>query len=196
MIFDRNLLIIDGPSAVGKTTVVDLLLTNRNPSFVIAKRVTTREKRNTGEDELSYDYVSKADFDNMIKRNELVEYHNYLFGMSYGLPKENILTLLEQGKNVIGMINLGNIKAVRKVFPNCFGVFIKASPHTIEKRLRMRNLHNDKQIKERLKNAQKASMYEEWYDLVITNEDISPEETVARISNAFLTYQKIGAHGK
>ena len=196
MISDRKLLIIDGPSAVGKSTVVNLLLNNQEPQFVVAKRVTTRKKRNSSEDNYSYDFISKTEFENMIVKEDFVEYNHYLFGMSYGLPKKNVLELLSEGKNVIGLINLGNIEAVRKTFPNCFGVLIKASLTTIEDRLKMRNIHNNEEIKERLENAKKSVDLEKYYDLVITNEKISPEETVAKISAAFLAHQNKMENGR
>lgn len=196
MISDKKLLIIDGPSAVGKSTIVNLLLKNESPEFVIAKRVTTREKRDSPEDDLSYDFVSKAEFENMIKNNRFVEYHHYLFGMSYGLPIENVIKLLNQGCNVIGIINLGNIEMVRKIFPNCFGVFIKTSLSTIKNRLAYRNIHSIDEINERLENASKSAEFEKYYDLVIFNDGISPEKAVSIISDAFLAHQNIKKNGR
>src|SRR5215210_6351306 len=102
-----NLLIIDGPSAVGKSTVVNTLLEMEPDRFAIAKRVTTRAKRNTSEDNHSYEFVSHEAFEEMVNNEELVEYKNYLFGMSYGLPRKNVLDCFQRNKNALAIINLG-----------------------------------------------------------------------------------------
>ena len=86
MIDGRKLLILDGPSASGKSTILDLLLTSVAPSFTVAQRITTRPKRKGDEDDPAYIFSDMASFEQMIEDGLLLEYKHYLFGMSYGLP--------------------------------------------------------------------------------------------------------------
>jgi len=168
----KNLLIIDGPSAVGKTTIVNLLLENTN-DFEVSKRVTTRQRRESEEDFLSYDFIDLDSFNSLVEKDLLIEYKHYLFGMSYGLPKKNVIDCIERNKHAIGIINLGNLSMVKKTFPNAFGVFLDTSIETIKKRLESRGIHTKEQIEERLLNAQKGFAFKKDYDLVIKNEGIS-----------------------
>lgn len=181
----KNLLIIDGPSAVGKTTIVNLLLQNDDASFEVAKRVTTRKKRESEEDIHSYDFIDLAKFNQMIVNKELVEYKHYLFGMSYGLPRQNVLDCFTRNKHAIGIINLGNLNMVKKTFPNAFGIFLDTSIETIKRRLEARKIHTEEQINERLENARKGFTYKIDYDLVIKNEDRPAQEVVNEILTSF-----------
>ena len=191
MIDGRKLLILDGPSASGKSTILDLLLTSTVPSFTIAQRITTRPKRKGDEDDPAYIFSDMPSFEQMIEEGVLLEYKHYLFGMSYGLPLQSVSTLLQEGKNVIGMINLGNANMVKEKIPDCFSVLITASLDTIEQRLRSRNLHTEEQIQERLGNASKVKEYEHYYDLVLINENRPPESVANTIIERFLLHQNI-----
>jgi guanylate kinase len=186
----KNLLIIDGPSAVGKSTIVNYILDNKNEDFEIARRVTTRNKRKSNEDDQTYDFIDQNSFKEMIDKNELVEYKDYLFGMSYGLPEKNVLKCFEHGNHAVGIINLGNIKMVKKKFPAAFGVFINTSLETIKRRLEERTIHSAEQINERLENARAANKVLGDYDLVIINENKTVEETVKEILHGFSEHNK------
>jgi guanylate kinase len=180
----KNLLIIDGPSAVGKTTIVNLLLEKAH-DFEVAKRVTTRAKRQSEEDLLSYDFTDLDTFNQMIANGELVEFKHYLFGMSYGLPKKNVLDCLGRDKHTIGIINLGNMSMVKQTFPQAFGVFLDTSLETIKRRLEMRGIHTKEQIEERLMNAEKGFAFKKDYDLVIKNEGRPAAQVVDEILKNF-----------
>lgn len=190
MIDGRKLLILDGPSASGKSTILDLLLTRTSPSFTVAQRITTRPKRKGDEDDPAYLFSDMASFEQMIEQGLLLEYKHYLFGMSYGLPLQSVSALLEEGKDVIGMINLGNAKMVKEKIPDCFSVLITASLSTIEQRLRNRHIHTEEQIEERLGNARRVREYEHYYELVLRNENRPPEEVANTIIERFLRHQK------
>jgi guanylate kinase len=189
MIDGRKLLILDGPSASGKSTILELLLNSTAASFTVAQRITTRPKRKGDEDDPAYQFSDMASFEQMIEEGLLLEYKHYLFGMSYGLPVQSVSALLQEGKNVIGMINLGNANMVKEKIPDCFSVLITASLRTIEQRLRSRNLHTEEQIAERLGNASKVSAYEHYYDLVLVNENRTPEAVANTIIERFLMHQ-------
>ena len=187
---DKNILIIDGPSAVGKSTILSGLLDIPGNCFAVAKRVTTRQPRNADEDTLSYDFISPEIFRKMVQSDMLIEYKDYLFEMSYGLPVQNVIAPLSQKQDVIGMINLGNIKMVKQKFPNCFSVFITASLDTIRERLEKRLSHTESQIEERLFNAANAQKFIQDYDLVILNDNKDVESSVSNIHSAFQQHKR------
>lgn len=184
------LLIIDGPSAVGKSTILEALLEQKEIPLEVARRVTTRAKR--ANDDETYIFISHEDYHKMIECNELLEHHCYLFGMCYGLPKQIVEEQLEAGNNIIGMINLGNFPKVKAQVPNSFGVFIHASIDTIRERLESRGSHNIEQIEERLGNARRGLEYQKAYDVIVTNENRSVEDTVQEILSEFKKF--IAAH--
>jgi guanylate kinase len=180
------LLIIDGPSAVGKSTILEALLEQQDMPLEVARRVTTRAKRDN--DDETYIFISHEEYDRMVECGELLEHHCYLFGMCYGLPKQIVEDNLAEGKNIIGMINLGNFPKVKAQIPNSFGVFIHASIDTIRERLESRGSHNVEQIEERLGNARKGLEYQKTYDVIVTNENRSVESTVQEILSQFKNF--------
>ncbi|MEL7019981.1 MAG: hypothetical protein AAGK47_00100 [Bacteroidota bacterium] len=177
------LLIIDGASAVGKTTITNALLAQEAFPLAISRRVTTRARR--ANDDPNYDFINHDQFDQLVTSGALLEHHNYLFGMSYGLPKADVMQQLQAGKYLLGMINLGNFATVQAQVPNSFGVFLNASIPTIQRRLEARKSHTAEQIEERLGNAQRAKQYMADYNLVIKNEDRSVDSVTSEIISSF-----------
>jgi guanylate kinase len=185
------LIVIDGPSAVGKSTIFRALLAQTKVRFELAKRTTTREKRPHEDDEDIYDFISHDEFQRMVRQNEFVEHKCYKFGMCYGLPKKNVLEPLSRGINLIAMINLGNIQMVRGVVPRTFGVFLTASLETVRKRLLDRGTHPPEQIEERLGNAAGSVKFKQFYDLVLLNENRPVESVVTEITEQFIIFRRI-----
>ncbi len=182
------LVVIDGPSAVGKSTIFRRLLAQSEPKFYLAKRFTTRERRPHEDDEDIYDFISHEEFQRMVAQDDFVENKCYKFGMCYGLPKKNVTGQLSRGMNMLAMINLGNIQMVRRVVPRTFGVFLSASLETIRRRLRERGTHPMEQIEERLGNAADSAKFTPFYDLVIVNEGRTIDEVVNEIREQFLLF--------
>ena len=181
-----GLLIIDGPSAVGKSTIVNALLSYEDFPIEVAPRVTTRQRR--PEDDDTYIFIGMDEYERMVANNELLEYHCYLFGMCYGLPRASTQSRLDDGKLVLGMINLGNFPYVRAQIKNSFGVFLNASLDTIRYRLESRQVHTPEQIDERLGNARRGQSFISEYDLMIMNENRSVDSVVDEIVREFRTF--------
>ncbi|MGH7801148.1 MAG: guanylate kinase [Thermodesulfobacteriota bacterium] len=182
------LLIIDGPSAVGKSTIVKALKAQTRIHFDIVKRVTTRPNRETEDDCDIYEFITHDEFNRMVDEDAFIEYKCYKFGMCYGLPKKEVQKKLEGRNNLIAMINLGNIHKVKSVVQNCYGIFINAPLETIKHRLESRGTHTKAQIEERLGNASKSLKYFPNYDLVVLNENLQVEEVVDEIIENFLNF--------
>ncbi len=179
------LVVIDGPSAVGKSTIFRALLAQNDVRFGVAKRYTTRAPRPREDDEDIYEFIAQAEYDRLAAAQEFIEYKCYKFGMCYALPKKNVLPRLAAGENLLAMINLGNIGMVRTVVPSAYGVFLSTSLETVRKRLEARGTHTPEQIEERLGNAADSLRFLPQYDLVVRNEDRSIESVVAEIMEHF-----------
>ena len=94
-----KLLVISGLSAAGKGTIAKELI-DRHDDFVLSISATTREKRGNEIDGKDYFFVTKDEFEDMIKNGELIEYACYVNNF-YGTPKKYVEDELKSGKNVI-----------------------------------------------------------------------------------------------
>jgi guanylate kinase len=184
------LVVIDGPSAVGKSTIVRALLAQTGIPLALAKRVTTRERRAAEDDEDIYEYVSHEEFRSTAASGGFIEHKCYKFGMCYGLPKENVIGRLTAGENLLSMINLGNIRMVKSVIPDAYGVFLSASLTTVRERLMRRGTHTPEQIEERLGNAADSLKFAPYYDLVTDSEKTPVEGVVAEILRGFDLFRR------
>jgi len=182
------LLVIDGPSAVGKSTIVRGLLDLPDVHFDIIKRYTTRLRRESDNDDDLYTFVLHPEFRRLVGEGFFLEQKCYKFGMCYGLPAKETEQSLGQGNHALAMINLGHIDAVKSTLHNAFGVFVSASLDTIRSRLLARKTHTAGQIEERLGNAADSIRFKPLYDLVVVNENRRVEEVVEEIKQRFLSH--------
>lgn len=145
----------------------------------LVPRLTTRAKRSHDE-EREYDFVSLKEFEAMKERGAFVEYREYEFGMSYGLPRDAIDRTLAAGQSPVVVVNLGRAHHVRAEYPNAFGIFVTVPIEVLKDRLRARAQHSEEQIEERVRNATAEQIDRGLYDLVLVN--TSPlEESVMKI---------------
>lgn len=168
---ENIVVLIDGASASGKSTMKNALLKNKNLNFEYVKRYTTRSHRADDDVNDDYIFVSKSYFDDLEKSNSLVEFRHFDFGMSYGIGRKEIQKVIDSGKNALGLMNLGNVKNVKRNFPEAICVLIDVPMHQIEQRLYARNSHTEAQVIERVHNAQEAQRISHHYDIVIDNSD-------------------------
>lgn len=130
----KPVIIISGPSGVGKSTVIHHFIA-LHPEFGLARSVTTREKRN---DDDCYLYVDESTFDSMELAGEFLETDRYL-GVSYGTPRQELDRIYEENKIPILDITysgMKNLKANKEL--DAKTVFLWAPPHVLLKRIRER----------------------------------------------------------
>lgn len=166
-----TLFLLDGPSCSGKTTIVHQLVSDPEVGCELVPRHSTRRPRSDQPSESEYLFVSTEEFAHMAGSGQFLEYRDFLFGMSYGLSWRLILDTLANGRNVLGIINLGNGRYVKRLFPEAVTIMITAPVPTIRRRLVDRGLNTPDQIEERLQNAITAGAYAPYYDHVIVNDD-------------------------
>ncbi len=169
--FPGTLFLLDGPSCSGKTTIVHQLTNDPEINCELIPRHSTRKPRADQPSESEYLFVSTEEFAHLAATGQFLEYRNFLFGMSYGLSWKLILDALSNGRNALGIINLGNGRYVKRLFPEAVTIMITAPVPTIQRRLVARGLNTPEQIEERLQNALTADAYSPFYDHTIVNDD-------------------------
>ena len=176
------LFLLDGASSSGKSTLVDRL-TADSRSLELVPRYCTRDRRSDDEGRREYIFVSHEAFRERAAQGAFIEYRDFKFGMSYGLPwAEAIMPLLE-GRPALGVINLGNVESVKTLFPEAVTVLVDASLETIRRRLLARGVNTQEQIDERLGNAARVQEFRKFYDYVVTNEEGGLTEAEAYLRN-------------
>jgi guanylate kinase len=171
---DGMLLIISGPSGVGKTTITRAV-ERSIPGSVFSVSATTRPKRPTDVEGVDYHFVDDATFDAMIERGEFLEWVN-LFGRKYGTPRAWVQEQLARGRLVILEIDVVGAIKVKGHMPDAFAVFIEPpSKHTLLDRLHARKRENEEEIQRRYAEATREIVQahaSEIYDRFIVNDQL------------------------
>ena len=187
------LIVISGPSGIGKSTIRERLV-KENDDFWYSISMTTRrprkiEKTNMYEqDGVDYYFVDEDDFVKNIKEDNFLEYAEVYKGLYYGTLKDIVFKKLDEGINVILEIDVNGAKQVRKNYKNALLIFLRPrSLEELEYRLRNRRTDSDEAIKERLNKAIYEISNSGIYDYVI--ESGSKEEDYEKVKN-IIEYEK------
>ena len=166
-----NLYIVAAPSGAGKTSLVRALLA-QEPSARFSISYTTRKQRPTEQHGRDYFFVDKPNFENMVAAGEFLE-HAQVFDNYYGTSKSQVKELLAQGANVILEIDWQGAQQIRKVLPDCRGIFIlPPSREELERRLRGRATDIEEVIQRRLRDAVSDMSHWNEFDYVVVNNDL------------------------
>ena len=173
-----TLFLLDGASCSGKSTLVDRL--TADPQFLeLVPRYSTRERRMDDQRRREYIFISHDAFRQRAATGGFIEYRDFQFGMSYGLPWAEAFGPLLEGRSALGVINLGNVEHVKALVPEAVTVLVDASLETIRRRLIARGVNTPEQVSERLGNALRVQAYRKYYDFVVTNEEGNLNEAEA-----------------
>ena len=151
------LIIISGPSGVGKGTVRRRIMEDDSLNLSYSVSMTTRAPRNKEVDGVDYFFVSNEEFDRNLQNDNFLEWANFV-GNRYGTPKDYVEKLREEGKNVILEIE---IEVAQQVLSKCQGndiISIFLMPPSIEQleaRIRGRKSESEEIIQERLAKARR-----------------------------------------
>lgn len=179
-----KLFVISGTSGVGKSTVLARLMQQR-PDLIFSVSATTRDPRPGEEDGISYYFITKENFEDMIQKGEFLEYSAHMDNY-YGTPKQQLEEKLTRG-NVILDIDPNGAFAVRKARPDAVLIFIlPPSMEELENRLRGRGDTTEEQITKRLDRAQWEIEQSVQYDHRVINDQVEAcvEEIYHIIANA------------
>ena len=149
------LIILSGPSGVGKGTVREQLFKEESLNLAYSISMTTRYKRPGERDGIDYFFVDVDTFKEKIAQGELLEYAQFV-GNYYGTPKAHVEQLLNEGKNVVLEIEVQGALQVMEKVPDALTIFlVPPSMEELEKRIRGRRTEAEDVIKERLDKARR-----------------------------------------
>lgn len=166
------LIIISGPSGVGKGTIRRNVMGDGSLNLVYSVSMTTRSRRETEVDGVDYFFVSREEFDRNIKAGNFLEWAEFV-GNRYGTPKHYVDELRAQGKNVVLEIEVEGTKQVlsRCKGSNVVSIFvIPPSYEDLEKRIRHRSTEPEDVIQKRLQKARKEMHLKYHYEYVVLND--------------------------
>lgn len=167
-----NLIILSGPSGVGKSTVRKELFKKNELNLKYSISMTTRKPREGEKDGVDYFFVSVDQFKQAIKNGELLEYAEFVDNF-YGTPKFYVDKLLNEGYNVVLEIEVEGAKQVMVQCPDAISIFIiPPTFEALENRIRGRRSESEDTIQLRLQKARYELLLTKNYQHVITNDSI------------------------
>ena len=172
MLFNKgHLLIVSGPSGVGKSTVVRAIL-KRRPKLRYSISYTTRPRRGNEQDGVDYHFISESGFRKKIEKDEFAEWEE-VHGHLYGTSASSIEEILANGQDVLLDIDVKGAKSMSARYPDALLVFIvPPNMEELEKRIRKRGADSPVVIDRRLKNAEEEMDQARVYDYVLVNDDL------------------------
>lgn len=176
-----QLIVISAPSGAGKGSVISGLLEKDNKNRWLSVSTTSRQPRTNDIPGVTYNFVSKEEFEELIKKDYFLEYTNYV-GNYYGTPKETIKEKIDQGIDVILEIEIEGAMNIKKLVPEALFIFIMPpSLKTLVKRLKNRKTDSKDKIIERFHTAYKEINEVTKYNYVVVNDEL--EEAIDKVES-------------
>ncbi|WP_373209397.1 guanylate kinase [Allofournierella massiliensis] len=173
-----QLVIISGPSGVGKSTVITNYIAE-HPNACKCVSVTTRPPRADEEDGEDHYFVTHQEFEQLIRSQQLLEYV-YRGQNGYGTPKNAVEKLRRAGRNVILDVDVVGATKIRTLCPDATLIFIMPpSWEELERRLRADSTKTEENIRNELETAQEEVLCAGQYDYILINDTV--EKTVRRL---------------
>jgi guanylate kinase len=182
------LIVLSGLSGVGKDTVLAGIRKSGLP-LEISVSATTRPRRAAEKDGFDYHFVSPATFQEMIDKNQLLEWAS-VYGNLYGIPREPVRRALRNGRDVLVKIDVQGAATIKKIIPRAVFIFlIPPSMEELEERLRQRRTESPADMELRLKTASRELKKLSMFDYVVVNRLGEVGRAVAEIV-AIITAEK------
>jgi len=164
-------LIVSGPSGSGKSTLVQKIL--ELPGTMLSISCTTRPPRRTENAGKWYNFVTEADFQQMVTRGDFLEYAQ-VFGKNwYGTPKKWLDRAREEGKDLVLEIDVKGALQVKEKLPDAVAIFVvPPSRADVEQRIRARGQDSEDEIRRRLERSRQEMLKYPSYDFAVINDDL------------------------
>ena len=185
------MIILSSPSGAGKTTLVKLI--SKNKKYFTSVSHTTRTPRLNEIDGIDYFFIDKSQFQNLINKNEFLEFAE-VFKNYYGTSKKNIIDKLDKGINVLFDIDWQGTEQIikRKLNYKLISIFIlPPSKKVLYERLSSRDMKDKLIVEERMKQFDKDILHWKDYNYVVVNDDLKNcYEKIINILDAELNNKK------
>lgn len=170
---ERGLLIVlSGPSGVGKGTVRRALFQMKNHDLVYSVSMTTRPPRENEVDGVDYYFVDKKTFLTRIRENKFLEWAEFV-GHYYGTPLDKVEEQLDQGKEVVLEIEVEGALQVRKQMKDAVFIFlVPPGKKALYERLKKRGTEPLALIDKRMKKAEREFLLAHKYDYIVVNDEV------------------------
>lgn len=174
------LIVVSGPSGAGKDTICQKLI-KENSNIWMSVSMTTRKPRPLEKDGVDYFFVSSEEFENKINDNTFLEYASYNDNY-YGTPKDKVEEKLNEGKDVILVIDINGAINIKKIIPSALFIFIMPlDMETLKNRLIGRKTESkDKVVKRFITAYNEVNNYKK-YNYVVVNDKI--EDAVNKVKS-------------
>jgi guanylate kinase len=169
----KKLVIISGPSGVGKSTICEQVVEKLNAFLSISS--TTRAQSETEQQGREYNFMPRAEFEEMIQNDAFLEYAE-VFGNYYGTPKEPVDAALADGQIVILEIDVQGALRVKKTRPQAQTIFIlPPRKKDLQERIDSRGRGEDEKTKKKRLETASREIATAWqhYDHMVINDDLS-----------------------
>ena len=174
----KKLIIITGPSGVGKGTIVKELL-DKDKNIWLSISATTRNPRKGEKEGENYYFLSEEKFKEMIEKKLFLEWAQFA-GNYYGTPISSVKQKISKGLTVMLEIEVEGAKQIKEKFPESLSIFLlPPNKAELERRIRKRGTEEEEAIKERLTRANYEIAASNEFDYALINSDV--DETTKRI---------------
>jgi guanylate kinase len=164
------LIVISGPSGVGKDTVVHRMRERRLP-FRFVVTATSRPRRDDEVDGVDYVFLTREEFEAMVSRGEFLE-HALVYGQFKGIPRRHVREALATGQDVVFRIDVQGAETVRRLCPEALLIFLATrDEEELARRLRKRRTESTEALELRLATARREYEKLDLFDYVVVNGD-------------------------
>lgn len=170
---NHKLLVLAGPTAVGKGTVAKHII-EHNPQVVLSVSATTRAPRPGEVDGVSYFFLTDAEFDELIETDQMLEFAVVHGKHRYGTPRQPVEAALAEGKAVLLEIDIQGARQVKQRMPQATSVFLAPpSWEELVRRLEGRGTEDQAEMARRLDTARVELAAQGEFDQVIVNDEVA-----------------------
>lgn len=174
------LIVVSGPSGAGKDTICQKLI-KENSNIWMSVSMTTRKPRPLEKDGVDYFFVSSEEFENKINDNTFLEYASYNDNY-YGTPKDKVEEKLNEGKDVILVIDINGAVNIKKNIPSALFIFIMPPDmETLKNRLIGRKTESKDKVVQRFITAYNEVNNYKKYNYVVVNDKV--EDAVNKVKS-------------